>query len=205
MTSLKISVLGTGDMGGALTTALRKRTPHNIFVRGSGSASQSARKLRSELSLPEASDEDIATSDMVFVVVPATAIPSVTSELATYSGIIVSVSVSGTVAQDGLPSCAERIATALPKAKVVNAFSSIWSDVIRNPGSGEKTSVFVSSDHQDAAKAVSDLVTAAGFEAINAGKLSSALFAEAMGLFVVKLAVDCGYGRTISFRAFQAR
>jgi prephenate dehydrogenase len=60
MTSLKISVLGTGDMGGALTTALRKRTPHNIFVRGSGSASQSARKLRSELSLPEASDEDIA-------------------------------------------------------------------------------------------------------------------------------------------------
>lgn len=43
-----------------------------------------------------------------------------------------------------------------------------------------------------------------GFEPINAGKLSIALYAEVLGMFAVRLALDSGYGRAISFRAFQA-
>jgi 8-hydroxy-5-deazaflavin:NADPH oxidoreductase len=43
-----------------------------------------------------------------------------------------------------------------------------------------------------------------GFEPIDAGELSIALYAEMLGLFAIRLALDAGFGRTISFRAFQA-
>jgi predicted dinucleotide-binding enzyme len=43
-----------------------------------------------------------------------------------------------------------------------------------------------------------------GFEPIDAGELSIALYAEMLRMFAVRLAPDAGFGRTISFRAFQA-
>jgi 8-hydroxy-5-deazaflavin:NADPH oxidoreductase len=204
MDKLRISVLGTGDMGGAIVTALSRRTRHQILVRGSRLGSASAAKLMAELGVAEGSDEEIASSDVVFVVVPTSAIPEALAPLAGFGGIVVSVSVSATVGKDGLPSSAERIAAALPQAKTVNAFTSIWSTVVRNPGRGDKTSVFVCSDHDDAKAVVSEIAREAGFETINGGKLAMALYTEALGMFAVHLALDSGYGKTITFRAFRS-
>jgi predicted dinucleotide-binding enzyme len=204
MDRLRISILGTGDMGGAIATALSRRTEHEIRVRGSRLGSASARKLVETLSIVEATDREIADSAMAFIVVPANAIPQALASLESFRGIAVSVSVSASVAQDGLRSTAERVAVALPNAKVVNAFSSIWSNVVRNPGSVDTTSVFVCSDHEDAKATVSAIAKEAGFEPINGGKLAMALYAEALGMFAVRLALDSGYGKTISFRAFNA-
>lgn len=204
MTSLKISVLGTGDMGGAIATAVSRRTRHAVKVRGAQPGSASALKLMDELGVTEASKQDFLASDIVFVVVPAAAIEQVAATLSGYQGIVVSVSVSGSVGRDGLPSSAELIATVLPEASVVSAFTSIWSNVIREPGKSGKTSVFVSSDDEKAKEVVSLLATELGFEPVNGGPLSTALYAEVMGMFAVRLATDSGYGRTISFRAFNA-
>ena len=201
---MRISILGTGDMGGAIATALSRRTAHQIGIRGSRPGSESTAKLVAALGVTEATDDDIARSDVAFVVVPASAIPEALAPLADFRGIVVSVAVSPSVGQDGLPSSAQRIAAALPDAKVVNAFTSIWSTVVRNPGSGERTSVFVCSDHDDAKAAVFEIAKAVGFEAINGGKLAMAIYAEALGMFAVRLALDSGYGKTITFRAFNA-
>jgi 8-hydroxy-5-deazaflavin:NADPH oxidoreductase len=190
MKELNISVLGTGDMGGAIATALSQRTHHSVRVRGSQTGSSSATKLVGELGIPEATEKDIADSDVVFIVVPAAAISQATAVLSDYRGVVVSVSVSGTVGRDGLPSSAENIAAALPDARVVNAFTSVWSSVVRNPGSGEKTSVFVCSDDEDAKATVSAIVKDLGFEPVNGGKLATALYAEALGVFAVRLAID---------------
>jgi predicted dinucleotide-binding enzyme len=92
----------------------------------------------------------------------------------------------------------------LPDAKIVSAFTSVWSTVVRNPGTGEKTSVFVCSDHDDAKAVVFEIARDAGFEPINGGKLAIALYTEALGMFAVRLALDSGYGKTITFRAFNA-
>jgi hypothetical protein len=35
MEKLSISVLATGDMGGAITTAIRQQTNHGVLIRGS--------------------------------------------------------------------------------------------------------------------------------------------------------------------------
>jgi predicted dinucleotide-binding enzyme len=204
MTELKISVLGTGDMGGAIATAISRRTNHTINVCGSVPGSASALKLIRDLGVGEATKENLLASDIVFVVVPATEIEKAASTLSGYQGIVVAVSVSGSVGRDGLPSSAERIAAALPDASVVSAFTSIWSDVIRTPGTLGKTSVFVSSDSDVGRDLVSRLATELGFVPINAGPLVMALYAEVMGMFAVHLALDSGYGRTISFRAFNA-
>ena len=204
MQKLNISVLGTGDMGSAIATAMRKRTGHSVRVRGSKAGSASAIKLSGELGVFEATEENLLDSDVVFVVVPAAAIPQAATTLSGYTGIVVSVSVSGDVGRDGLPSSAENIAKALPGARVVNAFTSVWSNVVREPGKLGKTSVFVCSDDEEAKATIVELVKEAGFDPINGGKLAMALYAEVMGMFAVRLATDSGYGRTITFRAFQA-
>jgi prephenate dehydrogenase len=97
----RISILGNGDMGGAIVTALSRRTRHRIGVRGSRAVSASARKLVAELGVAEATDKEIAESDVVFIVVPANAIPQALAPLANFKDIVVSVSVSGSVGQDG--------------------------------------------------------------------------------------------------------
>lgn len=204
MTKHRITVLGTGDMGGAITQALAQRTQHPVSIRGSRPGSASASALVNRLAVREATDDDIDQSDIVFVVVPAKAIGQIVPVLKEYHGIVVSVSVSGTVGQDGQKSSAERIAEALPQARVVNAFTSIWSNVIRSPGNTGKTSAFVCSDDEDAKVVIMRLAEELGFEPINGGKLSAALYAEAMGMFAVRLALNSGYGQTISFRAFSA-
>lgn len=204
MKELKISILGSGDMGGAIATAISRRTRHSLRVRGSKAGSASALKLVNELGVAEATQQDLIASDIVFVVVPAAAIEKATATLGEYRGIVVAVSVSGSVGRDGLPSSAEKMAAALPDATVVSAFTSIWSNVIREPGSAGKTSVFVSSNEEHAKSVVSDLAAELGFEPVNGGTLATAVYAEVMGMFAVRLATDSGYGRTISFHAFRA-
>ena len=205
METLKISVLGTGDMGGALATALHERTDHAIYVRGSRDASISAKNLVDEFGLAAASLNDLLTSDVVFVVVPPAELSQVAAKLDHYTGIVVAVSVSREVGRDGQPSSAETLAVALGGAKVVSAFTSMWSDVVRNPGTEANVSAFIASDHDDAKAVVSALAKALGFQAIDGGPLANALYAEAMGMFAVRLAIDSGYGRTISFSAFNVR
>jgi 8-hydroxy-5-deazaflavin:NADPH oxidoreductase len=204
MKALNISILGTGDMGGAIATAISRRTRHLLRVRGSQPGSASARRLIDELGVAEATDQDFLASDIVFVVVPAAAIEQAAATLNNYRGIVVAVSVSGSVGQDGLPSAAARMAALLPDATLVSAFTSIWSNVIREPGRSGKTSVFVCSDEDNAKDVVSGLANELGFEPVNGGKLAMALYAEMMGMFAVRLAMDSGYGRKISFHAFRA-
>jgi len=205
MEKLKISVLGTGDMGGAIATALHARTSHAIHVRGAKEDSISCKKLIDELHLAAATDGDLMTSNVVFVVVPPAELGRVAVTLDAYRGIVVAVSVSREVGRDGQPSSAETLAASLPGARVVGAFTSMWSDAMRDPGPDGQVSAFVTSDHDDAKAVISALATALGFHAVDGGLLVNAFYAEAMGMFAVRLAIDSGYGRTIGFRAFNVR
>jgi predicted dinucleotide-binding enzyme len=81
--------------------------------------------LVADLTSKEANDGDLANSGVVFVVVPAKAIPEAVTMLSGHKGVVVSVSVSGSGGRDRLPSCTEQLAAALPDAKIINAFSSV--------------------------------------------------------------------------------
>lgn len=200
---MRISIFGAGEMGGALASALRFRSGHTVLVRGSKPGSSSALRLVQDLGIREATDDDVRSSDVVFVAVPTVAIPDAIDCLAGYEGVVVSVCCSRAVGRDGAASCAEKIAMGLPKAKVVDAFTTVWAPVVRNPGDREPVSVFVCSDDETAKTLVSSLASEIGFESINGGPLLNAIYAEAMGIFIARLARDSGYGATLAFRAFK--
>ena len=82
----------------------------------------------------------------------AVAFPQAVATFAGYRRIVVSVSASNSVGRDGLPSSTEQIAAALPDARVVNAFTLVWSNVVRDPGAGQKNSVFVRSNDEHGIK-----------------------------------------------------
>jgi hypothetical protein len=197
-------VIGTGDMGGALATAFATRSHHRVTVRGSNLRSRSAAALIRKLGVSQATDDELRTADVVFVVVPWSAAKSVSRTLHAYRGIVVSVVVrdDGTVAS---PSAAERIAHLLPRARVVGTFTSIWSHVIRDPGRGTKTSAIVCSDDAGARRVVMGLARDIGLDAVNGGSLASTRYTEALGHLAYALATEGRYGQRVSFRVFRSR
>ena len=164
----KIAVIGTGRMGGAFATAFAKRTSHTVSIRGSHAGSSSAAALSHQLGVRVADDRELLAADVVFVATPPAALDDVAAALKGYAGIIVSAMVPGAGGcepkRDDGTSAAEQLARLVPNRRVVTAFTSISSALIRDPASGEKPTVFTCADDEDARSTVIALATEIGFE-----------------------------------------
>jgi len=190
-------------MGSAIATAIANRTGHTLSVRGSNSKSRSAKGLAQQLKVAVATDEDLRTADAVVLVVPWDALESAASELKNYRGLVISAVVpwsDGTGPATDVGSAAERIAGLIPGAKIASAFTSVLSMLVRDPGAGEKPSIFVCCDYEAQKKQVMNLVQEMGFEPIDSGNLSAARYVEGLGLLVLHLAYTAGYGDRVSFK-----
>lgn len=205
---MKLAIVGTGDMGGALAAALAQRRKYEIFVRGSRQGSHSALDLARQIGGAEAGDRDLIDADVVFVVVPWGALDAASRLLARCKGIVVSVVVpwdNGGDPRTNMTSAAERLAARLPGRRIVNAFTSVSSSIVRNPGTGERPSVIVCSDDAEARTAIMGLAEEIGFSGINGGGLRSARYAEGLGLLWTSLAFDAGYGERVTYRVYVAK
>ena len=164
----KIVVIGTGRMGGAFATAFAERTSHTVSIRGSHAGSSSAAALSRQLGVPMVDDKELLSADVVFVATPPATLDDVAATLKDYTGIIVSAMVPGAggyeLKRDDGTSAAEQLARLVPKGRVVTAFTSISSALIRDPASGEKPTVFTCADDEDARSTVIALATEIGFE-----------------------------------------
>ena len=205
---MKLAIVGTGDMGSALATAFVHRSRHEVSVRGSRQESRSAVDLARQLGISESDDQGLNEADVVFVVVPWDALKAVARLLATCRGIIVSVIVpwaEGGDPRTEMTSAAEQLAALLPSARVVNAFTSVSSSIVRNPGSAEKPSVIACSDDDQARAVVMGLAEDLGFSGINGGALRFARYTEGFGVLWTALAYDAGYGERITYRVYVAK
>jgi predicted dinucleotide-binding enzyme len=204
---MKLAIVGAGDMGGALATAFAQRSRHEVSVRGSRREAPSALDLARRLGISEADDRCLLDADVVFVVVPWEALDAVARLVAPCGGIIVSVivpSAEGGDPRTEMTSAAERLAGLLPRARVVNAFTSVSSSIVCNPGSAERPSVIVCSDDAGARAAVITLAEDIGFSGVNGGALRSARYTEGLGLLWTALAFDAGYGERVTYRVYVA-
>ncbi len=204
----KIAVVGTGDMGSAIATALVQRSKHDVFVRGRYPGSPSAVRLARRLGIAEADDRALREAAVVFVVVPWEAVEAVSRLLTACRGILVSVVVPWSEGGDprtNMGSAAEKLGGLLPHARVVNAFTSVSSSVVRDPGRGEKPSIIVCSDDAKARRVVTRLADELGFSGVNGGALRSARYAEGLGLLWTSLAYDARYGERVTYRVFVAK
>jgi hypothetical protein len=88
--------------------------------------------------------------------------------------------------------------------RVVTAFTSISSALIRDPASGEKPTVFTCADDKAARSTVIALAKEIGFEGVDAGHLDASRNIENLGLLVGQLAYGSGFGNRVTLRAYVA-
>lgn len=95
---------------------------------------------------------------------------------------------------------AERVQAMVPRARVVKAFNTTGAENMADPVYGGEPSVmFYAGDDQQAKKTVHALVTALGFDAVDAGAITSSRELEHLGVLWISLAFG-GMGRNIAFK-----
>ena len=95
-------------------------------------------------------------------------------------------------------SAAEEIQRAVPQAKVVKAFNTIFAQVLGAPAGGTKAQVLYAGDDAGAKDAVRALIESAGFEAVDVGPLASARQLEPLGLLNIYLGYVAGRGTGVA-------
>ena len=173
-----VSILGKGNMGSAISD-LARRAGHEVTV------------------LDSSDGDTPVTGDIVVLAVPYPALDAIVGarreQLA--GKIVVDITNplnfetydSLTVAADG--SAAAELAADLPESKVVKAFNINFAATLAAGTVGDQpTTVLVAGDDVQAKSAVIDLVTGAGFQALDAGTLRRARELEALGFLQITLA-----------------
>jgi len=93
---------------------------------------------------------------------------------------------------------AEQLTRLVPKGRVVTAFTSISSALIRDPASGEKPTVFTCAGDEAARSIVIALANEIGLEGVDAGHLDASRNIENLDLLVGQLAYGSGFGNRVT-------
>ena len=173
-----VSILGTGNMGPAIASVVEK---------GGNSA---------ELLGSNDTDKPV-TGDIVVLAVPYPAVSAVLAQrgeslagkvvvditnplnFETFDSLVVPADSSATA----------EIAAALPNAKVLKAFNTNFAATLASGTIADQpTTVLIAGDDAEAKSQLTDVVTAGGLRAIDAGALSRARELEAIGFLAITLA-----------------
>lgn len=193
---MKITVFGTGHMGSAFATAL-KRTQHEILLRGSSKGSKTCSDLCHRLNLPEAETKDLLESDIIVFVMPSNGLFAASKEIEGYSGTIISVVGFDNYLSDDSKSsrsASETIADLIPSSTVVHGFTWMSAENLETPSTTVKTSVVHCSDNEVALDKVCHLTKEMGLNPIKAGRLKNSRYAEAAGFLWGAIAFEGEYG-----------
>lgn len=203
---MNITVIGAGNMGASFVKQLSK-AGHTVKVTARDLAKAEAVAAQYDNVTAVAGDNAASGAD---IVIAATAYKDAVSALqaaGNLSGKVV-IDISNPVADDFMSltlghvtSAAEEISRALPEARVVKAFNTVFAQVLGGGadfGNGVTVPVFVASD-DDAAKAtVTELVQSLGFKATDAGGLVNARYLEPLGGLNIYFGYGAGLGTDIA-------
>ena len=186
----KIAIIGNGHVGGALERGLRRA---GYDVRAVGNDATAVREAAS-------------AANVVIIAVPFGAIDDALRELggAIDGKIVVDVTNALTpdyqLALGYSTSGAEELQKKAPKARVAKAFNTVFAaNMDTGQVKGERLSVFVASDHDDATETVLEMARGIGFDAVDAGPLRNARLLEPLGYFNIQLGMKLGMGSEIGF------
>ncbi|MEM9379311.1 MAG: NAD(P)-binding domain-containing protein [Planctomycetota bacterium] len=204
---MKISVIGHGNVGGAL--ALRwADAGHEVAlgVRSLPSEKADAVVARSGGRVTAASiAEAVEGSEVVVLAVPWQAAEDVVRGLGDLGGRILVDCTNPWVYGEGLrvgftTSGAEEIAGWATNARVVKAMNQTGFETMLDPAFGDaRASMFVAADDDDARQAILGLVEEIGFEALGVGELATARLLEPHAALWIDLALRHGQGRDFAW------
>jgi 8-hydroxy-5-deazaflavin:NADPH oxidoreductase len=175
----KISIIGTGNMGQALSAVL-------------GKGGNSVDLIGHQDSTP-------VTGDIVVLAVPYAALADVIEKRrAELSGKVViditnpvNMETFDSLAVPADSSAAAEVAAAVPDAKVLKAFNTTFaSTLVSGEIGGRPTAVLIAGDDADAKTQLAEAVTSGGLRAIDAGSLRRARELEAIGFQQITLAAQ---------------
>jgi NADPH-dependent F420 reductase len=214
--SMKIAVIGAGNVGGTLgkrwakaghEVAFGARNPAEAklaaLVRESGPKARAA-------SVPDA----VRHADVVALTVPWQNVQEALRAAGDLRGrILIDATNPVLPTPEGLrqglvightTSAAEEIARWAPGARVIKAFNTTGFPNMADPRYGSQgLSMLLCGDDMEAKKAVSDLARQLGFEPVDVGPLRSARYLEAMAMLWIEMALLQGFGTNFGFQVVK--
>lgn len=173
-----VSIIGTGNMGQAIAS-VAGRGGHTVQLLG-----------ESDLDTP-------VNGDIVVLAVPYPAVAAVLEQRGSQLDGKIVVDITNplnfetfdslTVPADS--SAAAEIAAALPGSKVIKAFNTNFAATLAEGEiGGERTTVLIAGDDEDAKSQLAEVVTAGGLNAVDAGSHRRTRELEALGFLQITLA-----------------
>jgi len=210
---MKIAVIGTGSVGGTLGRRWAELGHSVCFgVRDASDPAATALigKINGDARLASVRD---ACKDAE-VVVLATPYAANAAAIASADDLVGKVLIDVTnpltpdltLAVGHTTSGAEEVARLAPRARVYKAMNQVGFEVMADPTfAAGKPVMFVAGDEPAGKKIVLDLVSALGFEAVDAGELTIARLIEPYAVFWIHLMARRQMGRQFAFAMLRRR
>lgn len=204
---MRIAIIGTGNIGGGLGRAWAAKGHAITFgVRHVDDADTTAlaRAIGASVATIPAS---LADADVIVLATPFAAVPAVAAALPDWTGRLVidctnPIGPGFQLLHGHTDSGSETVARLLPGARVVKSFSAQGAEVLAHPVyDGVPASNFYCGDDADAKAVVKSLVEDVGFEAIDAGGLSSARYLEPITMLWITMSRTLG--RDFAFKVLR--
>jgi predicted dinucleotide-binding enzyme len=201
---MKISVIGSGNMGSSFVKQLSK-AGHSVSVASADRASADAVAKAHGAKVVEPSE--VRASDVIILATGAAdAVPALKSAGDLTGKIVVDITNPLTADYMGLTighstSSAEEIAKAIPGVRLVKGFNTVFAQLLgagADLPNGGKVTVFVASDDAEAKAKVIELAQSMGFSVNDAGPLKNARYLEPLAGLNIYFGYGAGRGTAIS-------
>jgi predicted dinucleotide-binding enzyme len=184
---MKISIIGDGNVGGALAKGL-KAAGHAVETTGNDAAAVA--RLA-------------ASGEVIILAAPYAAYGDIAKTIGTATDGKPVIDASNIVSKDmGLgiegTSGAEELQKKLPNARVVKAFNTVFAGTMHTgTARGKKLSALFAGDDAGAKATVAKLAADIGYDPLDAGPLKNARLLEALGILNIQLGYVVGLGTDI--------
>jgi predicted dinucleotide-binding enzyme len=192
--SKKVGIIGNGTVGSALARGLTKARREVKNVGNDKSEVRNAVEWADVviLAVPFGALNDVAAT--IAPLVKGKTIIDVTNALTDEMKLALGYTTSG----------AEELQSKLPQANVVKAFNTQFAQHMDSGRlADQRLTTFIAGDNTDAKRDASEVATAIGFEAVDAGPLANARLLEPLGYLNIQLGYVLGQGTQIGLKLIR--
>jgi hypothetical protein len=204
---MKIAIIGTGNVGGALATAWSK-AGHTILLGVQDVNDFKGKELLSNANtLVHPIQDAVRNAEVILVATPAPAAIDVAKSLGDTSGKVIIDAMNVVMGRGpvGFTNTADAILANTPTRNVVKSFNTTGFNNMKNPVYGEMAiDMFMAGDSEHGKKIVRQLALDAGFaECYDVGGNDKFQLMEQFAFFWINLAMMRGHGREIGFKLLK--
>jgi len=207
---MKIAIIGTGNVGGALARGLSK-TSHEVILGTRKLADKATQQLAAEVNAELASPDDaVRSAELIVLALPWNGAEAAIKALGDLAGKVVIDCTNPLGMIDGAlgltightASGGETVAGWLQDAHVVKTLNQVGAELMaNNAGMSPRPVMFMAGDSTDAKAIVAMVLSDLGFEPLDAGDITKSRILEPFGMVWINQALFRGKGRDWAFAA----